>query len=263
MPLNTVPLNTVPLNTVLAVAVPLIDPRFERPEWLGTRILDEFAPGSPYGITVPTPEIMIDRRFATVDLLPPPVDDVFAATLGPVPEDVVARSMFTDACPVRLDELTYIEMTFWGFDERPHTGEMIVNADVAEDVVRVFELMYEARFAIEEMRVMTHEDFSRPPTGDDNITSSFECRPAVGGSGGWSNHAFGLAIDINPFHNPYRKGSLVLPELASAYFDRSHERPGMVLENDQVVRAFTDLGWGWGGNWSSALDYMHFSWNGR
>ena len=35
-----------------------------------------------------------------------------------------------------------------------------------------------------------------------------------------SQHAYGLAIDVNSFQNPYVKGDLVLPELASAYLDR-------------------------------------------
>jgi hypothetical protein len=206
---------------------------------------------------------MADRRFATVDMFPAPTEDVFTATVGPVPDDVVARSTYTESCPVGLDGLSYVQMTFWGFDEQPHTGEMILNADIVDEVLPIFELMYNERFAIEEMRVMTSEDFSRPPTGDDNITSSFECRPAVGGSGGWSNHAYGLAIDINPFHNPYQKSNLVLPELSVAYFDRSDERPGMLLADDPIVRAFEAIGWGWGGYWSSAIDYMHVSWNSR
>jgi len=30
-----------------------------------------------------------------------------------------------------------------------------------------------------------------------------------------------------------------------------------------VVRAFENIGWGWGGNWSTIKDYMHFSLTGR
>ena len=39
---------------------------------------------------------------------------------------------------------------------------------------------------------------------------------------------YGLAVDLNPFQNPYRRGNLVLPELASAYLDRDRVRPGMI-----------------------------------
>ncbi|MDG2114896.1 MAG: M15 family metallopeptidase, partial [Actinomycetota bacterium] len=207
-------------STAAPMTTTTIDPRHDRPTWLGTP-LTELRPGTNYGVAQPTPPELVDRRLATIDILPPPADDQYVATIGPVPEDVVARSTFTTACPVTLDELRYLTMTFWGFDEMPHTGEMVVNASIADLTVDVFEQLYELRYPIEDMSVMPAEFWTRTPSGDDNITSSFECRAAVGGSGGWSNHAFGLAIDINPFHNPYRKGTLILPELADAYFDRA------------------------------------------
>ena len=87
------------------------------------------------------------------------------------------------------------------------------------------------------------------------------CRPTTGQSSGFSQHAYGLAIDVNPFHNPYLKGDVVLPELASTYLDRDDQRPGMVTP--AVVRAFAGIGWEWGGDWSSLKDYQHFSQNGR
>jgi hypothetical protein len=142
-----------PTTTAPPTTVP--NPRFLRPDWLGTRVLPEFSPGSPYGQSQPTPEVMADRRFATVDMFPAPTEDVFTATVGPVPDDVVARSTYTESCPVGLDGLSYVQMTFWGFDEQPHTGEMILNADIVDEVLPIFELMYNERFAIEEMRVMT------------------------------------------------------------------------------------------------------------
>jgi hypothetical protein len=78
-----------------------------------------------------------------------------------------------------------------------------------------------------------------------------------------SAHAYGLAIDVNPFLNPYTKGDLVLPELASAYVDRSWRRPGMILRGGPVVRAFAAVGWAWGGDFRSVSDLQHFSADGR
>jgi hypothetical protein len=164
-------------------------------------------------------------------------------------------------CPVTVAELSYLTVTHFGFDQEFHTGEMIVNAAYAGGVVEVFRLLHEARFPIEQMRVITKEEIDAHPTGDWNDTTSFVCRPAVG-SESWSQHAYGLAIDINPFHNPYVKGDLVLPELASAYADRDDVRVGMIFPDDVVTGAFADLGWGWGGNWSSLKDWMHFSRSG-
>lgn len=234
-----------------------------RPKWLGERVLPLGPSG--FGQVRPTPPLLRNRRLATVDILPPPKSDRFSASIRPVPREVVKRSSWRPICPVTLDELRYLEMSFVGFDRRPHTGEMIVNAAVAEQIVEVFRRMFRARFPIEEMRVVTLREQRRwhtAPTGDTNVTSSFECRKATLGSS-WSEHSYGLAIDINPFHNPYARGDLVAPELATAYVDRDWRRPGMVLEGDAVTEAFDDIGWGWGGRWSSLKDWMHFSQSGH
>ncbi|MFC5121823.1 M15 family metallopeptidase [Amycolatopsis halotolerans] len=70
------------------------------------------------------------------------------------------------------------------------------------------------------------------------------------GQKNWSAHAYGLAVDVNPFCNPYTKDDLVVPELASAYVDRANVRPGMVIADGPIVRAFAGVGWQWGGRGS-------------
>jgi len=247
---------TTPQTTMVTTTT--ISP-FARPDWLGTRPLP--LRQDDHGIAQPTPPELVDRRLETVDLLPPPTGSTFAWTIGPVPDDVLARSSWTEECPVTVDELAYLTLTHLGFDGERHTGEMIVNATVAEDVVEVFRTLYEAGMPIEQMRVITKEEIDAPPTGDWNDTTSFVCRPAVGATS-WSRHAYGLAIDINPFHNPYTKGDLVLPELASAYLDRTDIRDGMILPGDVATEAFAAIGWEWGGNWRTLKDWMHFSADG-
>lgn len=231
-----------------------------RPDWLGTRVL----PTSADGQVVPqtTPPELIDRRFATIDLLPPPSADSFESSVAPLTGDPLARSTWNELCPVTVDELRYVTVSFWGFDDRPHTGELILHERVVADVVTVFETLYQARFPIEEMRIVTPADLDAPPTGDGNNTASFACREVTGGSR-FSEHAYGLAIDINPFHNPYVKGELILPELATSYIERTPLRPGMVAEGGVAVAAFDAIGWGWGGRWQSLTDYHHFALNDR
>lgn len=235
-------------------------PVVTRPSWLGTRPLPVDASG--YGEVQPTPPELQDRALPTIDLLAPPGGGDFAAAVGPVPEEVAARSTWQSACPVGLDDLRYLTVSFWGFDERPHAGELLVNASASDHVVEVFRRLYERRFPIEEMRVTRPDELDAAPTGDGNNTSAFVCRPSRGTTS-WSEHAYGRAVDINPFHNPYVKGALVLPELASAYTDRARQRPGMIEPGDVVTTAFAQRGWGWGGTWRASKDYMHFSVNGR
>lgn len=256
---TTAPTAVPSTTTTTSITTTAVDP-YARPDWLGTRLLPLRPDG--HGEISETPPELVDRQLETLDLIPPPDDEAFAWTAEPIPSDVLARSSWNDNCPVDLDQLTYLTMSHYGFDGRVHTGEMVVNAAVAEDVIEVFRKLHEAKFPIEQMRVIAAEEIDAHPTGDFNDTTSFVCRPAVG-SGSWSQHAYGLAVDINPFHNPYLKGDLVLPELASAYLDRDDVRPGMIVEGDVVTRAFDDIGWGWGGRWNSLDDWMHFSRNGR
>jgi hypothetical protein len=137
-------------------------------------------------------------------------------------------------------------------------------------MVQVFGRLYAARFPLEEMRITRADELDAEPTGDGNNTGVFLCR-LVHGTTTWAQHAYGRAVDINPFQNPYIKppdakgvpGDMLIPELAAAYLDRSRQEPGMVHSGDAVVQAFAAVGWGWGGTWQKSKDYMHFSANGR
>jgi hypothetical protein len=229
------------------------------PDWLGQRPLPLRPDG--FGEIQPTPFELIDRRFPPSTYLRQG-GPMFEATTGPVPADVLARSTWQEACPVTSAELAYVTASFIGFDGNPYVGEVIVNASVADQIVDVFHVMFDAGFPLEEVRVIAPEELDAAPTGDGNVTSAFVCRPVTGGAS-WSQHAYGLAIDINPFHNPYVKGDLVLPELATVYTDRSLGLPGMITEGGPVVDAFDAIGWGWGGRWTSLTDPQHFSANGR
>ncbi|MFN3866157.1 MAG: M15 family metallopeptidase [Demequina sp.] len=233
------------------------DELYARPLWLGTIPL-EIQPDN-LGKRGPTPEELRDRQFAPRPWLPDPESDDFGYSIGDVPDDVAERSSWRSECPVGLDELSYVTMTYWGFDQRPHMGEMLVHRDYAEDVVGAFQKIYEARFPIEEMRVVSLEEHLSPPTGDHNVTSAFWCRRVVGAATVWSEHSKGLAIDINPFHNPYYKGAELFPELSEAYLDRGWERAGMIYDPSVVYDAFEEIGWTWGGHWHGREDWMHFS----
>lgn len=227
------------------------------PEWtVGARPLPLRPDG--YGQVLPTPPELVNRNLPTADRLPPPGDGQYHATVAPVPADVLARSTWQRSCPVAATDLRYLTMSFVGYDGRAHTGEMIVDARVADAVTRVYGHLFAARFPIEEMRVVAQAELTAPPTGDGNNTTAFVCRPAVGQTR-WSAHARGLAIDLNPFCNPYVRGNLVLPELASSYLDRANARPGMIEAGDVAVRAFTAIGWSWGGEWRTPKDIQHFT----
>ena len=182
--------------------------------------------------------------------------------VGQAPAKVMARSTWKPACPVRADQLDWIRLTYVGFDGKRHSGELLAHEDVSADLASVFRTLWEARFPMEEMRITEARELDLEPTGDGNNTGAFVCRPTRGESE-YSQHAYGRAIDVNPFQNPYRKGEVVIPELASSYLDRERVRPGMIAENGPVVASFDAIGWGWGGRYRNLKDLHHFSRNGR
>ena len=154
-------------------------------------------------------------------------------------------------------------MTYWGYDERPHTGEMILNAKATKKIVKVFGKLYEQRYPIRRMELVDVYKGSDFESIEADNTSAFNCRAATG-SNSWSQHAYGLAVDINPCENPYVHSSgLVEHRKCRTFRNRAKRVPGMIHPGDKVVRAFASIGWSWGGSWLGTKDYQHFSSTGR
>ncbi|PYE53832.1 M15 family metallopeptidase [Deinococcus yavapaiensis] len=181
--------------------------------------------------------------------------------------DAATRARMTSSwhvgCPVSLERLRLLQLSYWGFDTKPHRGELVVHEEVASDVMAVMRALYEQRFPIEEMKLVDVYDGNDDKSMEANNTSAFNCRAVTGRPGVWSEHSYGRAIDINPVQNPYVRGRTVLPPSATAFENRARVRPGMIHANDRVVAAFTAIGWSWGGSWTSPKDYQHFSKSGR
>ena len=137
-----------------------------------------------------------------------------------------------------------------------------MNADVANDAVAVFSVLFDAGFPIERMELMDVYQGDDEASMRANNTSAFNCRH-IAGSARWSEHAYGRAVDINPLLNPWVLGTTIDPPEAAHYADRTLEAPGMIHDGDVAVGAFASIGWTWGGTWASSKDYQHFSSTGR
>jgi hypothetical protein len=177
--------------------------------------------------------------------------------------DRIVGSSWHAGCPVGLDDLRVLRLDRWGFDGKPHRGTLVVHRRYARDVIQVFKTLYEKRFPIRRMRLVDAYGADDDRSMAANNTSAFNCRAVTGGSA-WSQHSYGWAIDINPIQNPYvTGGGAVLPPAGAAYVDRSKDAKGIIRAGGVVVKAFAEIGWGWGGYWSSIKDYQHFSATGR
>ena len=180
----------------------------------------------------------------------PAVHPVSAAELG---------ATWRPGCPVTPDQLRRVDIDYVGFDGRTHRGELIVHRDVVADVVAIFEQLRRIGYPIAKMRnVDRYPGAEDELSMEDNNTSAYNCRP-LPGSNTPSLHAFGRAIDVNPLINPYidSRGHIE-PATGGPYLDRTRTDAGLLHAGDPAVRAFTDRGWRWGGDWRTPKDYQHF-----
>ncbi len=170
-------------------------------------------------------------------------------------------STWRQGCPVPLSALSYLRISYRGFDGRYHVGEMVVATKTAKQVISVFHLLFDQGYPVRRMALV--DDFG----GNDDAsmaadnTSGFNCRQITGGTG-FSQHSYGQAIDLDPVENPYVGGGQVLPPAGSAFLGRP-DSAGVIHHGDATVAAFASIGWSWGGDWSSPHDFQHFSANGR
>lgn len=180
---------------------------------------------------------------------------------GPIAERIIGLS-WREGCPLPLDDLRFVEVSYIDFDGAVQDGELVVAASVAEDIVTVFRSLFDARFPIERMHLVSDYGADDMASMLANNTSAFNCR-FVEGTQGWSEHAFGQAIDVNPLVNPWVRNDSVSPPEGARFADRTVVHQGGLYEGSAAVAAFTAVGWVWGGTWPGSQDYQHFSSTGR
>lgn len=165
---------------------------------------------------------------------------------------------------ITLDELSYVNVLYNDFDGGVSRGELICNDSISQDLVEIFEELYRSGYQFEQIALIDEYDGDDTLSMEHNNTSCFNYR-VVDGTDNLSKHAYGLAIDINPFYNPYvvfnKDGSgetYISPKGSEVYADRSKDFPYKIDENDLCYKLFMEHGFTWGGNWNSSKDYQHF-----
>lgn len=163
---------------------------------------------------------------------------------------------------VSYDDLVYMSVLHYNFHGVERTGELICNKAIAQDLVEIFYELYQNEYQIEQIRLIDEYSGDDTLSMQDNNTSCFNYR-VVDGTSSLSKHALGLAIDINPFFNPYvvfqpDGTTYISPGGSETYADRSQSFAYKIDENDLCYKLFKEHGFIWGGNWNSCKDYQHF-----
>lgn len=151
------------------------------------------------------------------------------------------------------NELTLVNVEYYSFDDKLHRGQIVIHKELAKDIEEVFELIKEKRFPVAKVIPIVKYNWSDEKSMLDNNTSAFNYR-VVKGTNRLSNHAYGRAIDINPFQNPYIRINYISPK-GSSY---NPNKPGTITKDSFLVKEFKKRGWTWGGDWKTLKDYQHF-----
>lgn len=183
----------------------------------------------------------------------------------PLSDEIISRIYgisYKEDCPVAYDDLRYLNVQYYNFSHEIENGELICNKAIAEDLVEIFYELYTNEYEIEKIKLIDEYNGDDILSMSDNNTSCFNYR-TVDGTNKISKHGLGLAIDINPFYNPYlkknRDGSpYISPSGSEKYADRTQDFPHKIDKNDLCYKIFTKHGFSWGGNWKSVKDYQHF-----
>lgn len=160
---------------------------------------------------------------------------------------------------VLLDTLQVQHIDFKGQTQQ---GIIVCNQSISKDLREIFAELYRQKYPIERIRPASDYDNDDERSMQANNTSCY-CYRFVKGSKKLSNHARGMAIDINPLYNPCvrrrKDGTLIVqPTTGLPYVNRTKNFKYKITTEDLCYRLFTQHGFRWGGAWHSLKDYQHF-----
>ncbi len=194
-----------------------------------------------------------------------PENHFYYASLTEAQKDYITGCSYpetTDELAISYSNLVYLNVLHYDFEGNLAEGELICNKAIAEDLKEIFYELYLNEYPIERIELIEKYDGDDTKSMEANNTSCFNYR-VVDGSTNLSKHAYGVAIDINPFYNPYvvpqaDGTTYISPKGSEIYADRSTDFPYKIDENDLCYKLFIEHGFTWGGSWKNSKDYQHF-----
>lgn len=171
---------------------------------------------------------------------------------------------------ISLDDLVYIKLNYYNFDNKIVEGEIIVNKLIKEETINIFRELFDNKYQINSIKLIDDYWLEDGITSDENSikhnnSSAFNYRK-VPRTNRLSNHALGLAIDINPRQNPYimfvdDKPDYSMFDEEEEYFAKNRVGDHVINHDDLCYKVFTKYGFEWGGDWEKPIDYQHFQKN--
>ena len=158
---------------------------------------------------------------------------------------------------ISYDDLRYLRVKYYDYDNNVCDGELIVNKDVSLEVLKIFYELYSLKYQFSKIKLVDDYSADDDLSMKDNNTSAFNFRN-VENSDKLSWHCFGLAIDINPLYNPYISLGEVYPSVSAKYIDRTKSFAHKIDHEDLAYKVFVKYGWKWGGDFVYSKDYQHF-----
>ena len=188
-------------------------------------------------------------------------DGFYQETLSDTLIERITGSSYHENDDISLDQLRFLHVLYYDFNNEIKEGELICNELIADDLLEIFSTLYDNAYQIDKMQLIDVYDGDDDLSCADDNTACFNYR-VVAGSTTLSKHALGMAIDINPFYNPYVTypdgKERISPVGSEVYADRSNDNPHMIQKGDLCYQLFIDHGFTWGGEWKSLKDYQHF-----
>ena len=227
--------------------------RASRLDWVtgdrsGVHAVDNLPPGTPVRLPAgaPRPRVGLPDQ-------PHAVGEGANSVVTLIPNAVwnqMAGRSWHRGCPVGRASLRLLRINYWDYRGYRHRGELVAHADAMPNMRGALTAMYQQQLPIRSMYRVDRFGWSRRLQGADDYrsmaagnTSAFNCRSVVGRPGVRSPHAYGRALDLNTWENPYHSSHGWTPN--GWWPRRSHPRVAWRSRQHPVVRIMLDHGFRW------------------
>jgi hypothetical protein len=155
-----------------------------------------------------------------------------------------------------FNQQTLFNVNYWGYDGKIHKGQIFCNLFISNELKKIFNELFHLKFPIYSVKPISDFNFNDNISMESNNTTCFDFRQKTL-KNGFSKHAYGLAIDLNPRQNPF----VTLYKTFPLNYNSKDQKGRIRLQDEmglKVIHIFRKYGWQWGGNWNNNKDYMHF-----